>query len=352
MPRSSDAFAGRLLAWFDDHGRHDLPWQHDPTPYRVWVSEIMLQQTQVATVIPYYERFMASFPDVGRLAAAPVDDVLHHWSGLGYYARARNLHKTARIVAGERGGCFGDDIDELVALPGLGRSTAAAILALSMGQRQAILDGNVKRVLTRYHGIFGWPGTRATEKALWDAAWSHTPRARVADYTQAIMDLGATLCTRSRPACALCPQRDGCYARRENAQALLPERKPKNDKPVRRQRMLVVRDAAGAVLLVQRPPTGIWGGLFSLPEIDDGESPEDWCAANIGMAGALDSEWPVLRQTFSHFHLDITPVCVDVGAAAPGSVEDAPSLWYNLDAPPSVGVAAPVARLLQAVRAE
>ncbi len=340
-----------MLAWYERHGRKDLPWQRPATPYRVWVSEIMLQQTQVATVIPYYERFMASFPGVAELAAAGVDDVLHHWSGLGYYARGRNLHKAARIVVNEHDGRLPGDMDGLLALPGLGRSTAGAILALSRGERHAILDGNVKRVLTRYHGIEGWPGERATEKTLWEKAWELTPHERVSDYTQAIMDLGATVCRRSRPDCSVCPQRRGCYAYKEDAQALLPARKPKKEKPVRAQRMLVLRDREGAVLLTRRPPAGIWGGLYSLPELAQDEAPEAWCARYFDCDVREQSEWPVLRHTFSHFHLDIMPVCVELDAASPRGVEDSASLWYKLDAPPAVGLAAPVEKLLRATGA-
>ena len=312
----------------------------------------MLQQTQVATVIPYYQRFMDSFPDVASLAAADIDAVLHHWSGLGYYARGRNLHKAARIVVADHGGRLPADIEALTALPGLGPSTAGAILALSTGARHAILDGNVKRVLCRYHGIYGWPGARATEKALWEKAWAHTPNERVAAYTQAIMDLGATVCRRARPHCELCPQRADCHARREGVRAALPERKPRKDKPVRSSRMLLVRDPSGAVLLTQRPPAGIWGGLFGLPELRDGEAAGAWCARHFDSPIRAEREWPVLRHTFSHFHLDITPVCVELEAAAPGGVEDAVSVWYNLDSPPAVGLAAPVEKLLRAAALE
>ncbi|HET7674262.1 MAG TPA: A/G-specific adenine glycosylase, partial [Gammaproteobacteria bacterium] len=219
---SGDAFSTRLLAWFDCHGRHDLPWQRNPTPYRVWVSEIMLQQTQVSAVIPYFERFTARFPDLPALAAAPLDEVLALWAGLGYYARARNLHRAAQIVCADHGGKLPRDIDALTALPGIGRSTAGAILALSRDERHPILDGNVKRVLARYHGIEGWPGDAAVAARLWACAEEHTPPENCARYTQAIMDLGATVCTRHKPLCALCPQRMECAASREGRQSELP----------------------------------------------------------------------------------------------------------------------------------
>src|SRR5690606_8097985 len=246
-------FARRLLAWFDRCGRHDLPWQRDRRPYAVWVSEIMLQQTQVATVIPYFERFVARFPDVEVLAEASLDDVLALWSGLGYYARARNLHRAAQLVVERYGGDLPDSLDELMALPGIGRSTAGAILAQAHGVRAPILDGNVKRVLARHAGIEGWPGEREVEQTLWAIADERTPSERVADYTQAIMDLGAMLCTRRRPACTVCPVVEDCRACRLGIQERLPSPRPKRERPRRRRMMLVVRDSQGRVLLERRP---------------------------------------------------------------------------------------------------
>ncbi len=243
-----DTFAERLLTWYEKHGRHDLPWQRDATPYHVWVSEIMLQQTQVATVIPYYERFVERFPDVRSLADAAIDEVLHHWSGLGYYARARNLHKAARTVCDEFGGQFPPVLEELESLPGVGRSTAGAILSSALGGRAPILDGNVKRVLARYHAIGGWPGRSAVMKTLWEHAEAHTPHERVAEYTQAIMDLGATLCTRSRPACDDCPQRSDCQARALGRQADFPGRKPTREKPTRTTCFVIARVSLGLPL--------------------------------------------------------------------------------------------------------
>ena len=336
-------FADRLLAWFDEHGRHDLPWQRDRSAYRVWVSEIMLQQTQVTTVIPYFERFMGSFPTVADLAAAPVDEVLHHWSGLGYYARARNLHKAAKAIVDDPGGQCPRDHEAWMALPGVGRSTAAAIVAQAFGQRQAILDGNVKRVLTRFAGVRGWPGKRDVENTLWSLAWQFTPTTRLCDYTQAIMDLGATLCTRRNPACADCPVRHNCVALRDGLQHELPERKPKKARPVRATTMLIVRAPSGEILLEQRPASGIWGGLWSLPE--PGERGADaWCEDTLGCRVRQQQTKDVLRHTFSHFHLDITPVLVDVDDAR--SVEDATRVWYNPDAPAALGLAAPVQTLI------
>ena len=253
-------FARRLLAWHAEHGRHTLPWQRDPTPYRVWVSEIMLQQTQVSTVVPYFERFMARFPKVAILAAAPLDEVLHHWSGLGYYARARNLHRAAEILAGTYGGEFPATLEEVIALPGIGRSTAGAILALSRGLRHPILDGNVKRVLARGFAVEGWPDAPHVQKTLWALAETLTPLEGVAAYTQAIMDLGATLCTRSRPACERCPVATLCVARQLSKVENYPAPRPRKPLPERRTRFMVLRDPAGRWLLERRPARGIWGG--------------------------------------------------------------------------------------------
>lgn len=240
-------FAARLLRWYDRHGRKDLPWQRARTPYTVWVSEVMLQQTQVATVIPYFERFMARFPDVRTLADAPLDAVLAHWSGLGYYSRARNLHRAAQQIRDRHGGVFPEDMDAIAALPGIGRSTAGAILAQALGQRHAILDGNVKRVLTRHRAIAGWPGQSAVERRLWEIAEAETPHARVADYTQAIMDLGAMVCTRARPRCGACPVADDCAARAAGTVSRYPAPKPRKTLPVRQTRMLLVTNGEGEV---------------------------------------------------------------------------------------------------------
>ena len=340
-------FAKRLLAWHARHGRHALPWQRDPSPYRVWVSEIMLQQTQVATVIPYYERFMQRFPDVRRLAAAKLDEVLHLWTGLGYYARARNLKRAAERICELHGGKLPQDFADVAALPGIGRSTAGAILALSADQRHAILDGNVKRVLTRHAAVGGWPGDKKVETKLWALAEALTPRKRVAEYTQAIMDLGATLCTRTRPRCAECPVAEDCRAHAAGRETRYPASRPRKELPVKRTRMLLVqRD--GAVLLMRRPPAGIWGGLWSLHEIGPEADPREWCRERFGTAPKTCVSRPVLRHTFSHFHLDIEPVelMLPTGAVA-GIAEGADECWYRTDEPLQLGLAAPVKRLLQ-----
>jgi len=347
-------FSQSVLAWFDQHGRHDLPWQADKTAYFTWLSEIMLQQTQVTTVIPYFERFRDQFPTVEALAAADQDEVLHLWTGLGYYARARNLHKTAKIVSHDYGGQFPETVDELEQLPGIGRSTAGAILSISTGKRAAILDGNVKRVLARYYAIDGWPGTTENMKQLWHYAELNTPTERVADYTQAMMDMGATLCTRSKPACLLCPLQQGCEAFRQGRANELPESKPKKVIPVKQTLMLLIEDSDGQILLRQRPPTGIWGGLWSLPETSDLRDAEQ----ETGLPVDADSATPLepLRHTISHFHLDITPVKIALRQAGLESepdkdltnrvMEQPATLWYNLRQPQKVGLAAPVKKLL------
>ena len=345
MAASSPTFASRILAWYDHHGRHDLPWQTDPTPYRVWVSEIMLQQTQVATVIPYFRRFTQRFPDVQALAAAPLDDVLHLWSGLGYYARARNLHAAAGRICAGHGGRFPEDIDSLTALPGIGRSTAGAILALACGQRHPILDGNVKRVLARFHAVEGWPGKSAVLKRLWALAEDHTPRERVADYTQAIMDLGATLCRRGAPACDACPLNTDCAALAQGRPQAYPAPRPKRELPVREVYMLLLVDGEGRVCLQQRPPSGVWGGLWSLPEFDSPRALADWCSRFTGEAVEV-LEQPPLRHSFSHFHLDIRPRLVRLENPPFSVMEGGQCVWYNSRQPPSLGLAAPVRRLL------
>ncbi len=346
------AVAPRLLAWFDAHGRHDLPWQRERTPYSVWVSEIMLQQTQVGTVIPYFERFMARFPTVAALAAADLDAVLSAWSGLGYYARARNLWRAARIIIAEHGGKMPEDFDALHALPGIGRSTAGAILAQALGARWPILDGNVKRVLARYHAVAGSPGAPRVDRELWVHAEAHTPHARVADYTQAIMDLGATLCTRARPACTLCPLAEGCAAARAGTQAEFPSPRPKRERPQRQVALLVVQDGEGRVLLERRPAAGIWGGLYSLPELPPEDSAEAWCQRALGARVAAQRVLATIEHAFTHFDLDLTPQLLTL-AASPSAVMDRPDwLWYKPGTALAVGVPAPVAALLKTVKTE
>jgi len=344
------AFSRRLLAWYDRHGRKRLPWKRSRDPYRIWVSEIMLQQTQVATVIPYFARFIERFPDVRALARARPDSVLHRWSGLGYYARARHLHAAAKKIVAGHGGKFPRDLEALRALPGIGRSTAGAILALAFGSRHPILDGNVKRVLARYYAIAEPVNRRETEVELWRLAERHTPRTRIADYTQAIMDLGATLCTRANPACGRCPLRADCRAFALGASQDLPVPAKRKALPVKKTNMLLVRDGRGHVLLQRRPPAGLWGGLWGLPECANGNV-RNWCRARLGLEIRAQKPWPTFRHSFSHFHLDITPIPARVaGASALHVMEDGDTVWYNVERPDARGIAAPVAQLLQRLR--
>ncbi|MFP8968133.1 A/G-specific adenine glycosylase [Pokkaliibacter sp. CJK22405] len=337
-------FQHRIMEWFDRHGRTTLPWQFNKTPYRVWISEIMLQQTQVATVIPYYERFMERFPSVQALAEAEVDEVLHLWTGLGYYTRARNLHRAAQILVNDWQGEFPSTVEEVVTLPGVGRSTAGAILSISRGTWAPILDGNVKRVLSRYAAIEGWPGQSAVEKELWELAERLTPEARVGEYTQAMMDMGATLCTRSKPMCLLCPLEDSCEAHQQHREAEFPGKKPRKALPEKTRHLLILKDEQGRVLLEQRPPTGIWGGLWSFPEALNRSELDDMAQSRGGKASSKITLEP-RQHTFSHFHLQMIPVIYDL--ADSGEVmEVSGQLWYNLRQPEEVGLAAPVKRLL------
>ncbi len=338
-----DHFAARLLDWFDRHGRHDLPWQSARSRYRVWISEVMLQQTQVATVIPYYRRFLARFPDLPSLAAAAQDEVLAIWSGLGYYSRARNLQAAAQHCVERHRGNLPGDPDALTALPGIGRSTAAAILAQADGARHAILDGNVKRVLCRLFAIDGWPGSAAVENRLWPLAESLLPEARLADYTQAIMDFGATLCTRGRPDCAACPFGADCAARREGRIAELPAPRPSRALPQRDCVMLLLENHRGELLLERRGPAGVWAGLWCLPQFDDIDAARAWRGDS-----EHERSLPVISHAFSHYRLRIAPLhCRMLGA--PQHIRDNESLrWTAPDAIETIGLPAPVRRLLQA----
>jgi A/G-specific adenine glycosylase len=339
-----DTIAARLLTWHAQEGRHDLPWQQNITPYRVWVSEIMLQQTQVATVIPYFERFMARFPEVRSLADAQPDEVLHLWTGLGYYARARNLHRAAQIIRDEHGGEFPRGLECVMALPGIGRSTAGAILSISTGARHTILDGNVKRVLARYHGVDGPIDANPTIETLWRYAEQHTPVENVAVYTQAVMDLGATLCTRAKPRCDACPIARGCRARIEGRQSELPAgKKRRAARKLKRAVMLVARRES-LVLLVQRPSSGIWGGLWCLPEFADRESAAAFAARELDRARLMKSPLPEIEHSFTHFDLVITPVVARCGGES--KMREMNSIWYDLADPARVGLPAPIKALL------
>ena len=337
-------FAAGVLAWFDRHGRKSLPWQQNATPYRVWVSEIMLQQTRVQTVIPYYRRFLNRFPTVQDLAASSEDEVLHLWTGLGYYARARNLHAAARRVCSEHAGQFPADVEALQGLPGVGRSTAGAIAALSMGLQAPILDGNAKRVLTRCFAIAGWPGQTRVRTRLWRLAEQLTPQRQVAAYTQAMMDLGAAVCTRTDPDCDCCPLSDRCRARALGQIDQFPAKKPGKVLPTKSVAMFILQDRTGCVLLEKRPASGIWGSLYSLPE----GHPEDECAFLMNRRFSLDRAHRLapIRHTFSHYQLQIIPLKLParVRPSPPGN--NGRWLWYPLDHSRAVGLAAPVKKLL------
>lgn len=298
------SFSERVLAWFEVHGRKQLPWQQDVSAYKTWISEIMLQQTQVTTVIPYFNRFMVRFPDVITLANAHQDDVLAHWAGLGYYSRARNLHKSAQTIRDKHDGVFPTTIEDVMALSGIGKSTAGAILSLARQQRHAILDGNVKRVLSRHQLIDGIPNQSTTLKKQWAVAEQFTPERNCDQYTQAMMDLGAMICTRTKPQCQQCPVHIDCGAYQNNKIADYPNKKPKKAKPARQTFMAIVR-CRDDILMEKRPNSGIWGGLYGLPMFDD-----------IPTFTALFGETGVQRQgiihPFTHFTLHITPRLIEL----------------------------------------
>ena len=350
MPDSRPAdpdFARQLLAWQKRHGRHDLPWQGTRDPYRIWVSEIMLQQTQVTAVIPYYQRFMARFPDVRALAAAGEDEVLRHWSGLGYYARARNLHRAARIVAEAGGGRFPRSAQGLAELPGIGRSTAAAIAAFAWGERVAILDGNVKRVLARRFGVEGFPGAGPVEAGLWALAESLLPERGVEAYTQGLMDLGATLCTRGKPDCGRCPLREDCVALNTGRVAELPAARPKKAYPTREATWLVLLHA-GEVLLERRPPTGLWGGLWVFPEPAGADIAA--CAERLGCELVAQRELARFAHGFTHFRLDVRPVLCEVRSRAAHAEAGGGRIWMPLAQAAEAALPTPVKALLLALK--
>jgi A/G-specific adenine glycosylase len=336
--------AANLIAWQKRHGRHDLPWQGTRDPYRIWVSEIMLQQTQVATVIPYYQRFLQRFPDIPTLAAAPLDEVLRLWAGLGYYSRARNLHRAAQAVMQEHGGRFPSSFDEVAALPGIGRSTAGAILVFSRGARHAILDGNVKRVLARLCGISGYPGDKEVADRLWRQAERLMPGRGIAAYSQGLMDLGAGICTRSRPHCEACPWAAHCVARKRGLIGKLPGRKPGRPLPRKRTIMLALT-RAGEVLLEKRPPTGIWGGLWCLPEAVRNTRIASYCLQRFGTHVVAIQELPQIAHGFTHFKLDIQPIRLHVARLATRA-EEPGLVWLPLEEAGQGAIPAPVKRIL------
>ncbi len=336
------SFANRLVAWQRTHGRHDLPWQGQ-VAYRVWLSEIMLQQTQVATVIPYYQRFIASFPAVQALAAASEDEVLTHWSGLGYYARGRNLHKAARIIVEKFHGEFPHQLEQILELPGIGRSTAAAVCALAFHQRRAILDGNVKRVLARYCGVAGWAGEKKTEEKLWQLAEALLPQVDVATYTQALMDMGATVCTRSKPKCVLCPVQGDCIALQTDRIAELPTPRPKKTVPERGAVFLLLMHG-NDILLEKRPGSGIWGGLWCPPQFENEIAARDWFLRS-GMVARSGERMEEFTHTFTHFKLHITPLKIEL-ARKPLHATEPGGVWLEVGEALGAAIPTPVRKVL------
>lgn len=339
-------FVKKVLAWYDLHGRKHLPWQQDVTPYRVWVSEIMLQQTQVSTVINYFSRFMNALPTVYALAEAPQDEVLHLWTGLGYYSRARNLQKAAQTIVENFQGEFPETVEDLSGLSGIGRSTAGAILSLAMNKRAAILDGNVKRVLCRFYAITGYPSETKTNKKLWEIAEQLTPTERVNHYTQAMMDLGATLCTRSKPNCVECPLEANCQAKQQNNVKAYPTPKPRKELP-QKQVIMPLFKHQDSILVYQRPNVGLWGGLWSLPELTELSELKPY-ANQQGLKIITKKPLKSFIHTFSHFQLTIIPYLIEVTMIKDKVAENS-QLWYNLTKPPRIGLAAPVKKLLSQV---
>ena len=337
-------FATRVVAWQKRHGRHDLPWQNTRDPYRIWLSEIMLQQTQVATVIPYFARFLAKFPTLDDLANASEDEVLALWSGLGYYSRGRNLLRAAQIMAEKFAGEFPKAFDDILSLPGAGQSTAGAISVFAFGERQAILDGNVKRLFARHFGIAGFPGDKKVESKLWEVANEALPKLDIEAYTQGLMDLGATVCLRSRPLCLTCPVENTCAAKREGRIQELPTPRPKKNIPEKSTTMLMIFHE-GEVLLEKRPPTGVWAGMWCFPELENGASPRDACRERYGLETKSLKPWSILLHGFTHFKLSITPQPITVQkklsrAAEPGIV------WLSVDEALSAAIPKAVRELL------
>lgn len=348
--KDDSSFAARLLRWHKTQGRHDLPWQKPRSAYRVWVSEIMLQQTQVSTVKPYFERFMLRFPDVRALASASQDDVLQHWAGLGYYARARNLHRAAQELVEHHQGSLPESFDALISLPGVGRSTAGAILAQAFEQRFPILDGNVRRVLARYRAIEGWPGQADVQKQLWALAEELMPHARMADYTQAQMDLGNLLCTSRRPECTQCPVRTDCHALAQDRVAELPTAKPRKARPRRYCHTLIIRNTKAEILIERRPPSGIWGGLWATPVSDAEESLES-CAGRYGLHPQRGIVLPSIKHIFTHFELIITPHEFSGQSESATLRENAQQQWLSLHRERQwPGLPTPLRKLLHQLR--
>lgn len=351
MPLSPQSFQKLVLTWYDQHGRKNFPWQQNKTPYSVWVSEIMLQQTQVSTVIPYFERFMKSFPTLKALAKASDDEVLHHWSGLGYYSRARNLHKSAKLIQSEFKGKFPDNLEDLQKLPGVGRSTAGAILSCGFNEKAAILDGNVKRLLNRFHAVNKPIDDLKTLNELWELSEAYTPSKRNSDYTQVVMDLGATICIRKKPLCSSCPLSKNCKALKEGLVDQLPFKGKRRTVPTRALNFLILQHQ-DKVLLIKRPATGIWGSLWSLPELPSESSKEtikDYCSEHFDLKPSSIKALAAFRHTFSHYHLEIQPLLLKLKTLSPKSLASKSRIWYSLLQPEALGLPAPIQSLLESI---
>lgn len=348
---NSQQFQELILNWFAKQGRKNLPWQQNKTPYRIWVSEIMLQQTQVRTVIPYFERFMKTFPDLKTLAYAEEDDILHLWAGLGYYSRARYLHRAAKTLMEKYAGVFPNTLLELRSLPGIGQSTAGAILAIAFNQPAPILDGNVKRVLARFHAITEPINEKSVENQLWRYATDYTPTKHVADYTQAMMDLGATLCTRSKLQCQCCPLVEHCSGHQQGIAELLPVKKKARELPTKEATFIIIKKDK-QILLYKRPSIGIWGGLWSLPEIPGKANTTDirrFCAKNFNIDITNYTTLENFRHTFSHYHLNIFPVMVQINFFPKQLKEGKKEIWYNLNCPQKIGFPKPIQSILSSI---
>ncbi len=339
-------FASRLIQWQKHYGRHDLPWQNTQDPYAIWISEIMLQQTQVSSAIGYYHRFMSRFPDIHRLAEVELDEVMRLWSGLGYYSRARNLHGAAKIVVREHGGRFPKDFDSLLKLPGVGRSTAAAIASIAFNKKYSILDGNVKRVLARYFMVEGWPGIKKVENELWELADGLLPEKEMATYSQALMDLGATVCIRSNPKCDECPLSDSCLAFFQNRVMDFPFTKPKKAIPRKEVVMLVLLQGK-EIMLQKRPPKGIWGGMWSLPEMDVNQDPNDFVLSTFGYMGQIKGPLSSIEHAFSHFKLRITPQLLAINHAIKSTPDN--FVWLPLEQAVDAALPAPVKKIVSEI---
>lgn len=346
---SRQYFQRQLLSWFDSFGRKHLPWQQNKSPYRVWISEMMLQQTQVATVIPYFQRFTQRFPNLQVLADATEDEVLHFWTGLGYYSRARNIHKAAQYIVRNLNGIFPNSYLGAQKLPGIGPSTAGAIMAIAFGQQETILDGNVKRVLSRFYGITRYIDQKPCIEQLWHLAKQLTPKRQVANYTQAMMDLGAIICKPRNPQCERCPVNKKCIAFQQQLTNIIPKKSPKSALPLKECVFLIFKDQEN-ILLEKRPTPGVWGGLWSFPEMKgtlDLNELDIICTEYYYLSKAKIRPLPSFRHTFTHFHLNISPVVIKLKSQERQKIAAEGKIWYNLNQPKSIGLSKPVLQILR-----